>query len=430
MQFNVKTGKPQTNFTFYAIIIVLFTVVQITEDVLQHVVKSPWMVTTLKLPGDRSDALLEGAPLFKCIVFVLCVSILSFPFIRDLYKNLGTIKLCRLGLSFVGGLGTAIILGFLAFCIGEDGMGTNYARISERPFNQGTTEYSTRLLMPVIAYILHLRGFWLYYLFFIILTIIFIALLLGWNDTNTHLNFFQFVSLCTSSFVIFQFETPGYPDILVFIFFILVMCCRFNSSAKLSLLILALIAHESSILIGLVLAWRYLEKDDVFTYVVTVILYGVVWFIASGFSVNPILAAHTIEGRPVIAWILQSPLQGIIGLLISFKALWILLGFGAVLAFRQKLFADTGFIVGCIIASLVMTLLGADTSRLMGYAFPGLLVAIGTIKSMPGKMNKNIFSLIFLINLCIPSFNSVISSGIFLAPGLYEIIYHWLGSLV
>jgi len=411
---------------FYTSIIAVFLVIQLTQDVIQGALQSPWVLTTFKLADVNTCIILSTAPTIKGIIFFFCISILCFPLLQDLYRNLGSIKLRGLWRTIVVSISAAIIIYLLTFSLGNDGMGLNYARISVRPFNQDSTEYSTRLLMPAIAYFLHLRGFWLYYIFFIILTISFIALLYAWNEENAHLNFWQFVSLCTSSFVIFQFEIPGYPDILVFIFFILVMWGQLSSKSKLSLLILALITHESSALIALVLAWRYLQRKDFITYISVVIVYGFIWFVASGFSFNPILASHYIAGQSGLTWLIQSPLQEIIGILIAFKALWILLIFGMVLAFRQKLFADAMLIIGCVVAALVMTGIGVDTSRLIGYAFPSLLIAISIIKTNPNKISKQIFSLIFLANLCIPSFNSVLSSGIAFPPGLYELLYYLL----
>ena len=231
---------------FYTSIIAVFLVVQLTQDVIQGALQSPWGLTTFKLADANTRIILGTAPTIKGIIFFFCISILCFPLLQDLYRNLGSIKLRGLWRSIVMSISATAVLSILTFGLGNDGMGLTYARISERPFDQDLGEYSTQLLMPAIAYILHLRGFWPYYIFFIFLTIIFIALLYSWNEASAQLKFWQFVSLCTSSFVIYQFEIPGYSDILVFIFFILVMRGGFSSKAKLSLLILALITHESS----------------------------------------------------------------------------------------------------------------------------------------------------------------------------------------
>lgn len=425
-RFNVRIANQIKVLAFYSSIVTLFATVQLTQDIIQGVLQHLSNQINLKFVDSFSRIILNTAPTIKSIAFIFCISILCFPLLQDLYGNLGAIRRASLWRTVLVSIGAAAIIYLLTFSLGNDGMGLNYARISVRPFNQDSSEYSTRLLMPVIAYIFHLRGFWPYYIFFMFLTIGFIALLHTWNEESAHLNFWQFVSLCTSSFVIFQFEIPGYPDILVFIFFILVMDSRLTSQAKLSLLIFALLTHESSALIALVLAWRYLQRKDFITYIGIVIVYGFLWFAASGFGVNPILASHAIAGQSGLTWLIQAPLQEIIGILIAFKALWILLIFGTVLALRHKLFADAVLIIGCIAAALVMTAMGVDTSRLMGYAFPGLLVAISIIKSIPSKISKQVFSIIFLANLGIPSFNSVLSSGIALPPGLYELLYYLL----
>jgi hypothetical protein len=159
IHFDANIGTLKKAFAFYAVIVLLFAVVHLTEGILQRVMQNPWVITTFRFGDTGIDAIIKTAPNFRFIIFILCVLILSFPLLQGLYGNLRNIKLNRLGRAVLAGVSAAVILGFLAFSVGNDGMGLNYARISERPFEQDSTEYSTRLLMPVIAYILHLRGF-------------------------------------------------------------------------------------------------------------------------------------------------------------------------------------------------------------------------------------------------------------------------------
>jgi hypothetical protein len=79
---------------------------------------------------------------------------------------------------------------------------------------------------------------------------------------------------------------------------------------------------------------------------------------------------------------------------------------------------------------IFMTFVGVDTSRLMGFAFPGLLLAIRTIRhQMAPRAAERTLAIVFAANLLIPSFYVGLNTGIVLRPGLYEQMYRIVAHL-
>jgi hypothetical protein len=82
------------------------------------------------------------------------------------------------------------------------------------------------------------------------------------------------------------------------------------------------------------------------------------------------------------------------------------------------------FIAGCVFAGVLITILGVDTSRHMAVAFPGVLVALETIREhMPRDPANRILSIVFSANMIIPSFYVGLNMGIVWRPGLYKTLY-------
>lgn len=91
---------------------------------------------------------------------------------------------------------------------------------------------------------------------------------------------------------------------------------------------------------------------------------------------------------------------------------------------------DLIFMLACAAAGILMTVFGVDTSRLMGFAFPGFLVALAVVtKYLEQGKAKRLLIPLFIVNLLLPSFNIGLNSGIEFFPGLYQFLYGWMASL-
>jgi hypothetical protein len=398
---------------FWSSIVALFLIVHVTRDVIARFVPP------------TNVAVFFYVPSLKGMLFFVSLCIVIQPVVRDVRRIAATLDENAMRSAVIVAIGVTLLLTTLVFQLGTESMGRDYADRSVSPFEQDTGWYNKRLLMPAIAHILFFRGNWLYYVLCSFVFIVFLVVLYSWLRNYTSLKPWQFLSLSTCSFVIFQQQFPGYPDVLIFTFFVLLMYPEFTQKSKLCFLILALVTHEASFFIGPILAYRYLHREGRLQYLLALILYGTIWWIAYDFSIQAMFGNHNkVLGMSGIEWLLQFPARWSLGVLIGFKAVWALLLVGIVLAIQRHLYRDAIFIGGCVCTTLVVTTMSVDTSRFIGLAFPGALVALQTIRQqMQGHIADRTFSLVFAANMVIPSFYVGLNTGIVLRPGLYKQLY-------
>jgi hypothetical protein len=410
----------------FACALALILIVHLTAD-RAHLLLSDWFgaggLSTAE--AQRMEAVERIIPWLKAALSLAALIVLLVPVFTDARRIWQSSDKKYVAGLLLTAVGVFIILELLNFQVGVGSMGEEYSRRALSPFTQGADWYSTRFLMPVMAYFLFLRGTWLYYIFSAILTVVFIALLLSWNRKRGGLAFWQFISLCTSSFVLFQFQYPGYSDILVFILFLLVMRDDFSEQSKLSFLILALLAYETSFIVGVILAWRYLGRKGQVIYLALLVLYGILWVSLAGRGGMAILFSHNVSNKSGLMWLYFHPLRELFGVFIAFKLTWLLIAAAVIVAWRSRAFQEMTFILAIVGAGLVITFLAVDTSRLMGFAFPALLCALTVLGgALSGKGSARLLSAVWILNLLIPSVYMGMNTGINTWPGLYGWLYH------
>ena len=384
-------------------------------------------LTTDKVSLFFGEAVNAYAPTVKGIVFLLTVIALLIPIAKDAWRVWRRSSWRDILVPLAVALGVLVVSMFLIFQRGPIGLGVDYSLRSESPFVQVSDWQNTRLLMPALSYFLFLRGTWPFYGFFLALVLTFLAMLYSWNLRHANLSLWEFLSLCTASFVAFQFQAPGYPDILVYAFFLLVMLDDFSPVSKLSALLLALITYESSFIIGLVLAWRYLSRKEQIIYWLAIGIYGLVWVAVWNFDIVAILSSHNVDGMSGLQWVRQNPGLETLGVFMGYKALWAVMVWAAVSAFLSGRRGEAGFILATIGAAVLMTLSAVDTSRLMGYAFPALLVSVAGLKnSVSSRTGRRMLALLFAVNLLIPSVYVGLNAGVKILRGLYGRWIHLL----
>lgn len=358
-------------------------------------------------------------PSLKAVVFFVSVLALCIPVAKDSWQAWRKSSWRDILIPLAVALGVMAVSMALTFQPEPLALGVDYSLRSVSPFTQISDWQNTRLLMPALSYFLFLRGTSLFYVFFLALTMLFIAMLYSWTRARAQLSLWEFLSLCTASFVAYQFQIPGYPDILVFIFFLLVMRADFSPSAKQSALMLALVTYESSFIVGLILAWKYLPRKEQSIYLLAIGMYGLVWLAVWNFDAGAILSSRNVEGMSGLQWVMQNPWLEILGVLAAFKALWVVMLWAASSAFPSRR-SEAWFIVAVIGAGVLMTFSAVDTSRLMGFAFPALLVSLAILKdSVSSRTGRLILSSLFAVNLLIPSVYVGLNSGLRTFRGLY-----------
>jgi len=409
---------------YWVSVLCLFGVAQATQDRLDSALTALASLFGFGLLDSNRQALLSYAPSLKGLLFLISLAFLLAPIARDMHRNLAQSTLREVVSTLVLSLAALVLLGLLVFHLGNINMGEGYALRSLDPFGQMADWYNRRLLMPATAHVLFFRGGWLYFAFGLLATACFLAVVQIWFRVHAPLPFWQFISLCTSSFVISQFQSPGYPDILTFTFLALVMSRGFSQESKTALLVLALATHEGSLFIGTVLAWRFLDRRHFASYMLLLFLYGLIWLAGSCFQIETLLSSHHVRGMSSIQWVIQNPKAELLGLFVSFKVVWVLPALSVYIGIKRRQWRNVVFVSLCGCVAVLMTFLGVDTSRMAGWAFPAVFISLQTIHShLAPRQASRLLSSVFLANLLIPSFRVGLNSGIVVRGGGYSYLY-------
>jgi len=353
------------------------------------------------------------------------------PLIKDISGGLVKIDAKQVIIAVGLSLMTMVIISALICPSMIRSMGMRYGLASLDPFSQMTNFYNKRLLMPVLSHVLFLKGKIPFMIFSYVVLGALLTLLWIWWRSHTSLHFWQFLSLCTSSFVVTQYQGyAGYPDILVFVFVMLLILADWSQESRFSLLILCVLTHESSAVPATVLAIFFLQKRFFIAYLAALGLYAFIWLTFYGFDPYAVLNSHNVYDKPGPVWLFHHPLREISGVAVSFKLLWIFILWAGAVAWMKRSYRPLLFIGGCSSAAIFMTFLGVDTSRLCGYAFPALLFSLSLLEKnvlIQNSSKKMLVNLVFFFNLLIPSYYIGLNSEAFIKPGIYSDIYLLMG---
>ncbi|MBW7888480.1 MAG: hypothetical protein H3C35_09000 [Bacteroidetes bacterium] len=313
-----------------------------------------------------------------------------------------------------------IVLSLLIIPVKLGLMAGGYAQMSYHPlgFFDETNQLYQRLLMPALAYLLQMQGMFLYYIFSLCITALLIWLVnIYFMQKGTVLNLIECISLCTSSFIMTQLQSPGYTEQLSYLFLLMVFIVPLSSFAKYSIVVFSLITHEISGLSFAVLALVMFSKKEKISIFMILLLYASCWLMSFGFNIANLLAARNVGNESGWWWAVQFPYREVLGIGIAYKLLWVVIG----AAFFQ-MNNERKIIGGLVAAALLFTLGGVDTSRLMGYAFPALLISFYYVKKYSLLKDLYVQRLVWL-NLLVPSFYVGTNIGIVFFPGLYQLFY-------
>lgn len=358
----------------------------------------------------------------KEVLFIISLLVLCYPLIGE--ANIWA--LIEKQLLNKNNLIVFCVIAILVTPLSLKSMGFTYGLLSNSPFNTNMGVYNRRILMPVFGHIVALYGIYYYYLFSLGLTFILLLLVRIWlNKNRIYLKNYQFASLLTSSFFIYQFQFPGYPDALVFICLLTSITFEISDNSKIILFILALLAHEASVVISIVLSFFILDKKkNAITFYLIVILYTSLWFLSYGGNLGLILKTHDIAGLNGMEWVLKSPFLELLGIAFSYKLLWIYMIFAEISLLTHKKYKRFLMILFLLMAGVCLTLLGVDTSRLMGWSFIALLLSMETLYQTSTMFPESVNKYIFGANLIIPSLYIGLNTGLVFTFGLYKLIYH------
>lgn len=304
-------------------------------------------------------------------------------------------------------------------------MGVGYAQMSFHPLGMydPSNQLYQRILMPAAAYFFQLQGPILFFIFSLFLTALLVVLVhYYFLLRGMTLSLLESVSICTSSFIMTQIQSPGYTEQLAYVFLLLFFLFPLNSFAKYSIVVFALLSHEiSGGLLAVIAFFTFSKTEKIHTAVISV-LYGIMWSASFGFNTSALIAARNVGETSALWWIFHYPWREFLGIVISYKFLWLIL-FAAIYSMKSM----RTFLLAILFCSFLFTLGGVDTSRLMGYAFLALLPAFYVVKKYSILSDRSL-QLFLWLNILTPSFYVGINAGVVSFNGIYQLVY--MGNLV
>jgi len=179
------------------------------------------------------------------------------------------------------------------------------------------------------------------------------------------------------------------------------------------------------------LAWRYLGRNEKLVYGFALLFYDVIWLLASGLSIYDIFASHNVSGMSGLEWVISNLSLELFGIFLSYKMIWIIIVWAIIVGIQSEMWEDVKFILANIGTGILMTILAVDTSRIMGFAFPGLLISLSVLKNkISTDFSKRVLAIIYLFNLFLPSIYVGLNSGAIMPFGLYKSYYSFISDLV
>lgn len=385
----------------------------------------------------------------RALVSLITCVVLSLPILRAVVLQLspgGCISSVR---PFVP---AAIIFGLLTLFVWPlrspalfDSMGVGYCTMASDPFVEDPLLpvdrqwFYRRFLKSAIAYFLQLRGRLLYFVFstFCAYLVVVFSIVLGQarhgHETSAKplaqgMLLLRYLSLATSSYIIYDFQLPGYADNVVFLLLALNALLPLSTQARLSCVALTVATHEASlaVLTPVILFWcsRSVQRGAS----VILFLYLLIWFGMSRFSPHGMMGAHAvIGGKAIREWVVDEPGRLLMGVFLAYKLLWLLPLLAVSWCCRcLRLFEWIG-IFAVLLAPALVVFVAVDTSRLMGYGFLGILACLALLDQQELSLTRRrILHGLFLANLAVPSVYCGLNTGIMTFPGAYSLLFHYV----
>lgn len=418
------------DFGFLLPVIGLFGVVYVNTKwffiFIGILLKQSWLPSAIKTFLDREprDVVAEFISPVRGILLIASLAVLLVLIWKSIDReNLRTVPRPRLSMVVLG----CIALSVLIFPTGLAGMSFEYSDTTlglftkVQPINGGE-----RFLMTALAHILFFRGPVFYVIFSLILNFIFVYCVFMWfARNNVPLSLWEFLSLGTVSFIMSQFHVQGYPDVLVHTFVLLALVLPMGTKGFLSLFALSMATHEASVFVWTILALFMLDKRSLVNFLLVLACYIFFRFASAGFDLAGTVSPRVVGDMTMMEWLSFNLWREFLGIFFAFRAGWVIIVAALVGWAQQTAWRDFLFALGLIFAGIVMTLMGVDTSRLLGWAFPVLLFSWKFLSQSENPLHKKILKFALVANFFIPPF-FVGLNLIDIPLGLYRVIIEWI----
>lgn len=434
---------------------ILFSIVHFAADLLPNVADVLRLGTNAP-DWMRQERLVENVWVpVKGIAFRISVLLLALPIASSFCRfllSLGTRQILKAALV---SLVVFVILGALSFPY-KDGsglcsMGRGYGELSSDPFAVESGFYYRRLLLPGIAYVLGFGGIHWYYLFTLGVTFVLIFItslgLQRWlatasdgsPDATIHAGKDQkwvaltTVSMATSSYIIFQFQYPGYPEQLGHVIVLMMALVPMRSQARWAAVALGLATHDLMIFVLLpVIVFFFRAFRERAVALAIMVLYGILWLAAYRFQPLSLLRGHTDLAPSInsVGIFLEQWPWVIIGALAAFKLLWGVFVWAAVFLLRRRLIRSALALASLALTPLATLVVATDASRLAGLGFLGVLLALTVLwQSIESVWERWLIQAMVVLNILAPSVYVASNFQRIPRAGLYEIAISYLAGL-
>jgi hypothetical protein len=396
----------------------------------------------------------------KEALFFICLLILSYPVIR----SIADARRLWLDIDFKNTLRSAAFL-FVGLAIlvlpysyprglnsnvsGLAGLGVSFAQMSAAPFSEADPLVYKRLLKPALAHFLHLHGYIAYYLFslalafvLIFLTVVLLDTILAPGTTATRekpvltpgLRRLLYLSLMTSSFMIVEFQWPGYSDALSFILLLLVLCVPMTAQARLAVVALCALNHETlAVAVAPLIFFAFPPQERYRALIPLALFYALMIgvYALGGLTLFQAQGSVQSEGS-VWTTILADTSSYVLGVLFAYKLFWLLFGFFVWLLWRRKSFDLAACVLVITLFPVALTVFAWDTTRVAGFGWIGLAIAFGMFLKESANLPRtwqHAVVVLAAINLLIPTYNVVLFYSDTLSAYPYRGLYMALDSL-
>jgi hypothetical protein len=189
------------------------------------------------------------------------------------------------------------------------------------------------------------------------------------------------------------------------------------------LFVLSLASHEASLIIWFALAFQLFDRRGFLQFLVISVSYLLLLFSFND-GISGVLSTRGVGGVSNIMWVINFPLKEILGILLSYKAMWIIVISAICYLWTRRDYKEIFQILLVLCMGVVLTFMGVDTSRLFGWTFMAILASWRILAHSEGNWRK-LIDPILLINFAVPSVNILLILEPSFAPGFYQIAFRY-----
>ena len=329
---------------------------------------------------------------------------------------------------------------------GLAGMGEWFGQMSVAPFQENNPMISKRLLKPALAHFFHMEGYVRYYLLSLFFTFGLILLTVGLLETRLlartdggsyvetpsgAVKWLIYFSAMTSSFILTDFQWPGYSDQLSFILLLVMAITPMTPQARIATLVLCLVNHDGIALAFIPIVLCCFPRPERFIAFVTIGLFYGIAAAVYGFNVQKSLEVQQTVSSigPVWEAAFTDPGFLLASLFFTYKLLWLAPAVAVALLWRDRDKLTAIAIIAITFLPIAFILIAWDTTRVAGFGWLGLLITFGVLLTKWHERCKSYqYGVIALvsINMLIPTYNVVLgfknSFSAYPYRGLYVLI--------